>query len=302
MGRVKTIMRIGSIFDVDVKISITLVILIVVAVFLGSGAEIAVMFFVFMTHETAHVLVARSLKMRVAEIELLPFGGAVRVESVFELNPANEIYIAIAGPGINIILLLGYSALQTLGLVGVKENDIFIQANLILAGFNLLPALPLDGGRVLRAILAREIGFKKATNIASYGGIILALFFAMTGIYALSIKIFNPNFFLISGFLVCSALKEKRTASYIFIRDITFKRDMISKEGLLAAKELVVLYDLSLKAVINNFVPHRYHFVKVVDHSLRVWGYLDETEILNGVLEYGVNARIGKLLRRGNHD
>ncbi|HZJ57679.1 MAG TPA: M50 family metallopeptidase [Clostridia bacterium] len=291
-------MRIGSIFDVDINISITLVVLLVIAVFLGNGAEIAVMFFVFMAHETAHVLVARMLKMKVGEIELLPFGGAVRIESVFELNPASEIYIALAGPGMNIMLLLVYSALQTLGLVSVKENDIFVQANLILAGFNLLPALPLDGGRVLRAILAREIGLKRATNIASYGGMILALFLAMTGIYALSIKVFNPNFFLLSGFLAYSAHKEKRTASYIFIRDITFKRNMLSKEGLLTTKEIVVLYDLPLKAVINSFVPHRYHFVKVVDHSLRVWGYLDETEILGGVLQYGVNARIGRLLRR----
>ena len=115
-------MRIGSIFDVDVKISITLVVLVVIAVFLGNGAEIAVMFFVFMAHETAHVLVARSLKMRVGEIELLPFGGAVRIESVFELNPANEIYIALQVQGINIILLLGYSALQTLGLVDVRKT------------------------------------------------------------------------------------------------------------------------------------------------------------------------------------
>lgn len=292
-------MKIGSLFDVDINISITLVVLIVIAVFLGNGTEMATYFFVFMAHESAHVLAARALKMKVGGIELLPFGGALKVESIFELNPINEIYIALAGPMMNIIMLLGYSALQNLGLVATRGNDFFIRGNLILAGFNLLPALPLDGGRVLRAILAREIGIKKATKIGAYGGIALSLFLAMTGIYALRINIFNPNLFLLSGFLGYSALKEKRTASYIFIRDITFKRDILSKEGMLVTKELVVLYDLSLKAVMERFVPHRYHYVKVVDHNLRVWGYLDETEIINGMVEYGVNVQIGRLLQRG---
>ncbi|HZJ82773.1 MAG TPA: M50 family metallopeptidase [Clostridia bacterium] len=295
-------MRIGSIFDVDIKISITLVILVIVAILLGSGTEISIFFFVFLAHETAHVLAAKSLKMKVSEIEILPFGGAVRIESIFELNPMNEIYIALAGPGINIILLLGYSALQNLGIIMIKENDIFAKANLILAGFNLLPALPLDGGRVLRAVLSREMGIKKATNIAAYGGLALSFFLVMSGIYGLYLKIFNPSFFLLSGFLAYSAFKEKRNVSYIFLRDVTYKRDILIKEGTLTSKELVVLYDLPLKSVMKKFVPHRYHYIKVVDHSLRIWGYLDETQIVNGMVDRGVNIPIGRLLKDSSNN
>ena len=192
----------------------------------------------------------------------------------FELNPANEIIYSPCRSGNKYHPLLGYSALQTLGLVDVKENDIFIQANLT-GGLIFYRHPWMEVG--IESYTAREIGFKKVEYSLLWRSNI-GLVSAMTGFYALSIKVFNPNFFLISGFLAYSALKEKRTASYIFIRDITFKRDMLSSEGLLVTKELVVLYDLSLKAVINSFVPHRYHFVKVVDHSLRVWGYLDETE------------------------
>src|SRR5690606_33314632 len=105
---------------------------------------------------------------------------------------------------------------------------------------------------------ARDIGMKKATTVAAYGGLILSLFMAMTGLYAIYMKVFNPNFFLLSGFLAYSALKEKRTASYIAVRDITLKRDIISKEGALVTRELVVLYDIPLKDIIKKFVPHRY--------------------------------------------
>lgn len=289
-------MKIGSIFDVDIKISITLVVLVVAAILIGNAAEMSIFFFVFLVHETAHVVAAKALKMKVSEIEILPFGGAVRIESIFELNPMNEIYIALAGPGINIIMLLGYAALQNLGFIEIKDSDIFAKANLLLAGFNLLPALPLDGGRVLRAILSREMGIKKATNVAAYGGLALSLFLAMSGLYGLYLKIFNLNFFLLSGFLAYSAFKEKRNASYLVLRDITFKRDILIKEGVLTTKELVALYDLPVRSVMKKFVPHRYHYIKVVDHSLRVWGYLDETQIINGMVDRGANIPIGRLL------
>ncbi|NLJ41722.1 MAG: hypothetical protein GX352_08990 [Clostridiales bacterium] len=289
-------MKIGTLFGVDINVSIILVVLVVLAVILGRGAEVAMIFFVFMAHETAHVLVAKALKMKVGEIELLPFGGAVRIENVFELNPINEIYIALAGPAANILLLLGSSALQNMGLIASRGNVIFTRVNLGLAGFNLLPALPLDGGRVLRAILAREIGLRKATKVAAYGGFILALFLIMTGLYAFYLRVYNPSFFVLAGFIAYSAVKENRTAPYTSIRGVTFKKDILSKEGLLYTRELIVLYDIPLKEVMKRFAPHRYHFIKVVDHSLRVWGYLDETEILNGMVDYGADFKVGRLL------
>lgn len=290
-------MKIGSLFNTDIHVSTILLVMVAVAVFLGNGAELATIFFILLFHEMAHVGAAKLFQMKVKEIELLPFGGAVRIESLFELNPTHEIYIALAGPAANIFLILGYTAFQSLGLVSIS-NNVFIKMNLILAGFNLLPALPLDGGRVLRAILAREIGMKKATAIAVYGGLILALFFAMTGIYALYYKIFNPTFFIMAGFLGYSAFKERRTATYIFIRDITYKKDFLLREGLLQVKEMVVLYDTPLKQIMRRFSPYRYHYVKVVDEQLQTIGTLSESQIVRGIMDYGINIPIIRLLRK----
>jgi len=290
-------MKIGSLFNTDVHVSTILLVMVVVAVFLGNGAELATIFFVLLFHEMSHVAVAKMLKMRVKEIELLPFGGAIRIESLFELNPVHEIYIALAGPMSNIFLILGYTAIQSLGIISV-QNTAFLRINLILAGFNLLPALPLDGGRMLRAILARELGMKKATSIAAWGGQILALFFAMTGIYAMYYKIFNPTFFIMAGFLCYSSIKERKTATYIFIRDITYKKDFLFKEGLLQVKEIVALYDTPLKNIMKKFSPYRYHYVKVVDEQLRVMGSLNENQITKGIMEYGINVPIGRLIKK----
>lgn len=288
-------MKIGSLFNTDIYISTVLVVMVAVAVFLGNGVELATIFFVLLFHEMAHVGAAKLFHMKVKEIELLPFGGAVKIESLFELNPTHEIYIALAGPAANVFLILGYTALQSLKIVSMENNN-FLEINLILAGFNLLPALPLDGGRVLRAILAREIGMKKATIIATYGGFILALFFAMTGIYAFYYKILNPTFFVMSGFLAYSASKEKKAATYIFLRDITYKKDFLLKEGLLQVKEIVALYDTPLKQIMRKFSPYRYHYVRVVDEQLNIIGSLNENEIVIGMMDYGVNIPISRLL------
>ncbi|MBM7583071.1 stage IV sporulation protein FB [Caldicoprobacter guelmensis] len=289
-------MKLGMLFGINVYINKLLVVLIVIAVVLGEGMKLAVVFLVVIIHELAHVVMARALNLRVSEIELLPFGGVARIESFFEVNPRDEIYIAIVGPLSNFILVMGCMVLEKMGLVLLKDCDFFIQANLMLAGFNLLPAFPLDGGRVLRALLSRELGIKRATRITTIGGFALSLFLVMTGLYAIYYGIFNPSLFVVAVFLAYSAVKENRMAAYVIVRDLTYKRDILVKEGAIQSRELVVLYDLPLRDVIRKFVPHRYHSLVLVDEQLRPRGYLTEKDIVDGLMDYGLNVPIYRLL------
>ncbi|SFP87063.1 site-2 protease family protein [Caldicoprobacter faecalis] len=293
-------MKLGILFGINIYINKLLVILIAIAIILGEGTRLAVVFLVVFIHEMAHVVMARALHLRVLEIELLPFGGVARIESFLEVNPRDEVYIAIVGPLSNAILVLGCMALEKLGLIPSKDYDFFIQANLMLAGFNLLPAFPLDGGRILRAILSRELGIKRATRITTIGGFALALFLVMTGVYAIYYGIFNPTLFIMAGFLAYSALKENRMATYVMVRDLTYKKDILIREGAIQARELVVLYDLPLKEVIKKFVPHRYHSIVLVDEQLRPRGYLTEKDIVNGLMDYGLNVPVFRLLAQSS--
>lgn len=293
-------MKLGTLFGIDVYINKLLVIFIAIAIVLGEGAKLTVVFLVVFVHELAHMVMARALNLRVSEIELLPFGGVARIESLFEANPRHEIYIAMVGPMSNVLLVLSCMVLRSMELIPHKDYDFFIQANLMLAGFNLLPAFPLDGGRILRAILSREMGIKRATRITTTGGFVLALFLVMTGVYAIYYGIFNPTLFITAGFLAYSAVKENRMASYVMVRDLTYKRDMLIREGAIQSRELVVLYDMPLKDVIKKFVPHRYHSIVVVDERLRPRGYLTEKDIADGIMDYGINVPVGRLLSQVN--
>ncbi len=294
-------MKIGVLFNIDIYINKMLLLMLVIVILIGEGARLAVFFVIIFVHETAHVMMARFLQLGVKEIELLPFGGIVRLETLFELSPRDEVLVSVAGPLSNILMIVGCLAFRNSDLLGMENYDLFIQANLAIAGFNLLPVLPLDGGRMLRAMLSREMGIKKATRIATFGGFLLALLLVMIGLYALYYRIFNPTLFVTAGFLVYSAVRENRMAAYILLRDITYKKDVLLKEGILPVKEITVLYDVAVKDVIKKFVPRCYHNVVVVDDHFRVKGYLSEADIVHGLMEYGLDTPVLSLLGNKRH-
>ncbi|MDD4680610.1 MAG: M50 family metallopeptidase [Clostridia bacterium] len=291
-------MRICRISDIDIHISKYLLLLVVILLITGHSDNLPAAFFILCLHEMSHVLAARLLKLKVSEIELLPFGGAVRIQSLFELNPVHEILVSVAGPLSNVLLLLFYfGGVQLKWLTPFSQDSDFVNINLMLAGFNLLPALPLDGGRMLRAILARQMGIQRATRIANGMGLLLALILTTAGLYGLYYRVVNYSLFILSGFLIYSVIQEKRNATYVMLKDITYKKEALLKEGSLPIRNIAVISNLALKDVVKKFIPQRYHYIQVMDEQLKELGTLNESEIVNGLLDHGTQISVGRLLR-----
>ena len=142
-------------------------------------------------HELAHCFVGRRHGLVVHEIDLLPIGGISRLEAVPD-TPADEFAVAIAGPLASILLgvlaaLLALAASQTLYPVDLVSGPLLARiawVNVLLAAFNMLPAFPLDGGRVFRALLERRYDLARATRIAGRTGRWLALVLIAVGLVA----------------------------------------------------------------------------------------------------------------------
>jgi Zn-dependent protease len=142
-------------------------------------------------HEFGHAGAAAYYGIRTLDITLLPIGGVARLEQLPE-KPYQELVIAVAGPAVNFVIVGALLPLTLLGhLRGVETTPAvgelgfvgqLLAANLILAIFNLLPAFPMDGGRVLRSLLAMRMGHLRATEIAARAGRWMALFFGLVGI------------------------------------------------------------------------------------------------------------------------
>ncbi|MCS6991772.1 MAG: site-2 protease family protein [Chitinophagales bacterium] len=217
-------LHLGRLFGIPLKVHWTFGILILWIFFrnltIGGGSSQALwsVFFVLAIfvcvtlHELGHALAARHYRIRTRDITLLPIGGVARLEAMPE-KPLHELWVAIAGPLVNFILA-GLLALlvryrpnpQDLeGIMTITgHNFLFnlLMVNLWLGLFNLLPAFPMDGGRILRALLALRISRHRATRIAATLGQLLAIAFVVLGFFG------NPFLVFIGLFIFLGAQAE----------------------------------------------------------------------------------------------
>lgn len=177
--------RIGTLLGFPVEINLTFLLLLgVVFLWMGGVAGLVVVGIAFgsvLLHELGHAVVARRLGVRVSGIELHFFGGAAKmIEMPRSAN--HEVAIAAAGPIVSLVLAglgLGIGALAGSWLVTIVG-----WINLTIALFNLIPALPMDGGRILRATLTRRMDFVRATDVAVTVARVFAVGFAVYGLTA----------------------------------------------------------------------------------------------------------------------
>jgi len=169
--------KIGNVFGIPVRIHATFLLL-VYGIYLLSDSPLFVLgallatFVCVLLHELGHSLVARAFGLHVEDITLWPLGGMARMSEIPE-NARIEALIAIAGPAVNFLLAgAGLLALTFTVLIGDRADEgayylqLFVIGNLVQGGFNLLPAFPMDGGRLLRALLGRKGDWLRATETA----------------------------------------------------------------------------------------------------------------------------------------
>lgn len=213
-------LKFGSFFGIPVRIHFTFPLILIAfgleAGLRGGVAEavwavllIMSVFACVVLHELGHSLQVRRYGIDVRDIILLPIGGMARAEKIPE-NPRQEIIVAIAGPIVNFAIATVLFTLMFIGPGPLDFDNRFLVnllfINLVLGVFNLIPAFPMDGGRILRGILAMRMDYLKATRYAKNVGQIIAIAFVVIGFK-------NTNFImlpLVAVFVFVGAMTEER--------------------------------------------------------------------------------------------
>lgn len=211
-------------------------------------------------HELGHSLVALRRGFSIRSITLMLFGGVAQLDEEFTREPTDELPIAAAGPAVSLVLGAGFIAAASL--LGLQSSTFYLlflflgQLNLVLAIFNLLPAFPTDGGRILRSLLARRRSHLAATRIAVVLGQVFAVLF---GIYGF----FSGNFFLIliAVFVYQGASQEyqasllRQTLSGFTVADLMTRQVSVVREN------------DTVQQLLEQMYRERHSGYPVVDHS-----------------------------------
>ena len=183
-------LRLGRLFGIPIQINFSFLLLMLIYLVwhgIAGVGWLVVVFLSVLVHELGHALVARRLRVPILGIDLHFFGGAAKMGRM-PTSPREEILIAAAGPAVSLAVALVALLLHLATQIGPIAYLAAI--NLVLGLFNLLPALPMDGGRILRALLARRLGRLRATTIAVRVAKGIAVVLAIVGIV-------RGNFFLV---------------------------------------------------------------------------------------------------------
>lgn len=250
-------------------------------------AEGLTVFAVVLLHELGHVAAAKGYGVGVEEVELLPFGGVARLSGPVELDPAAEAGIAVAGPFTNLALMAAGALLWRYDVFSPWWTRFFLEVNALVAGVNLLPALPLDGGRLLRAHRSRKVGWRRATAEAVRLGRALAVVFTAAGAVLLYLGVAAVTLPVLGVFVFIAAGKEEQAAAYLFMAYLSRKRERLLRPGCMSAEMLAAAGAAPIKHVVERMVPDKYHLVWVVDEDGRPAGIASERDILDALFEHG---------------
>ena len=263
-------------------------------------AFIICLFGIIVLHELGHALTARRYGIQTRDITLLPIGGVARLERMPD-DPKEELLVALAGPAVNVVLagiLFGVllavgwmipSPEQLAHLFSTFGGGLLVQlflANIFLALFNLIPAFPMDGGRVLRALLAMRMDYVRATQVAAQIGQVMAILFALIGFFV-------PGYFMlliIAFFVWVGAAAEAGAVQFrAGLSGVPVERAMIRDFMTLAPDDTLTS---AARRVLDGF---QHDFPVVVEGH--VAGVLPRDQLMAGLAESGPAGRVGDYMR-----
>ncbi len=245
-----------------------------------------------LAHEFGHIFTARAFGVSTPNVTLLPIGGVAQLERIPE-EPRQEFLIAIAGPAVNVVIAFGLvlagahlngGALASVDSAQISMVDRLANVNLFLAVFNMIPAFPMDGGRVLRALLASRMGYTRATEVAAATGQGVAFLLGFIGLF------WNPLLIFIAIFVYLAASSEAHmVALRAMARGVPVTNAMMTQFAKLTPQAHVDEAVQTLLRTSQSEFP-------VIDSAGKPVGLLGRGDLIRALKQLGPDARVADVM------
>jgi Zn-dependent protease/predicted transcriptional regulator len=257
----------------------------------GTVGLLLAIFACVVLHELGHALMARRFGIKTRDIVLLPIGGVARLQRMPD-RPGQEVLVALAGPLVNVVIAaLLWAILAALGEPFDVQDfrggflETLLAVNVFMVLFNMIPAFPMDGGRVLRALLALRLPYAQATRIAAGIGQGIALLFGVVGFF------YNPMLLFIALFVFLGAGEEHAMVqARVSMSGLPARAAMLTEFAVLeSADPLQRAVDLLMAGSQQDF--------PVLDRGAPI-GVLTRDDLLHALQRHGTENRVGEVMKR----
>ncbi|WP_245855780.1 M50 family metallopeptidase [Paenibacillus rigui] len=258
-------------------------IVILLSVFAGYFVETATLFGIVLIHELGHVMAAKSFGWRVREVQLLPFGGVAVMDELGSVPAWQEIVVSLAGPLQNGWMIVIAYALQLTGVVNEEWTQYVIQANIFIALFNLLPILPLDGGKIMQSLMSLWLPYQRTIALNCMLSLVFSALLIVVSILHLYRGSIQLNLLMIAVFLLVSNWYSYKSLSYHFMRFLInreFTLQRLMNRGTLA-QPIIVHGRRKVTDIVRLFMREKYHLVYVMDEHGAICRVLPEQPLLH---------------------
>lgn len=253
----------------------------------GYFLEAITLFGIVLVHELGHLAAASGFGWRVREVQLLPFGGVLVVDELGSMPAWEELIVALAGPLQHVWLILLALLMKWMGAGSSNWWDYFIEANLMIALFNLLPVMPLDGGKIMQSLLGYLLSYHNTILYTVWISMFLSLAIIVMAIIQLFSGQLPLNILVIGIFLLVSNWYAYRQLPYHFFRFLIGRGSRVSQllsRGTLA-QPIVITKHRTMADTLKLFMREKYHLIYIVNETGRIQAVLPEQQLVSGYLD-----------------
>lgn len=268
-----------------------------VAYFTKSINTLLLAYSVAIVHELFHLFAALILSVKVKSIIIMPFGITLRLCDNIIQSPAKEICIAMAGPLANAVMIVIAIIMEKLYIWSGVSHFLFIYLNIIMFFINLIPCMPLDGGRIFKAFLVGKIGYLNTISTQKKVEKVLIVILAVLGFLILFITKLNISLVMIAAFLAFNMIGEENKKNYIIMRELIHYKDKLKGRKYIQTKLITAREDIKASEMLKRFSYDSFYIINVIDKNLSSRNYVTEAEIVFALQKYGFSLTLSDVVK-----